>query len=813
MILKIDPKQTTMKKIYTLFYISLLCFLSLAVQSQSAPVTTAAEVNTAVPGNITVPVTVNGFVSIGSLCLTLEYEPLVLTYLSCIPNPAFISNFTVTASPGTGGKYKITISWSGPALTLNGGSSATLVNLTFSYANSNGLGFSTLNWKDSGTSCEYKNGSGTPLLDSPTANFYYNGVVAGQLSPITHLPEITDAFTGVLWIPVTVNDFDNIEGISLTFEYDPGLLTYANEIISPVSGLFAGSQTLPNGNRKIVIGYFGSAVSLSDGDTLVNIKFDYTAGILSPLTWLDDGESCEYSDINFNPIYDLPQLDYYHNGFVEPALAPVIRADTLAGSVGGLVTLPVFVRGFSDINSFSLTLDYNPDVLSFDCATPNMAVAESYIASETDPGRIEIGWFGPEITLADESILMYLTFVYYGGSSSLTWNDEGATCEYTSGELYLPLFDLPTQDFYKNGLVTPSPAWTGAVSTDWNIGANWLNNYPPDRFFDAVINSTPAPSHWPQFSGDFAVGAQCKSLTINGDAIMNVSGNMTIEPGHLLKMTGAGQLKIGGDWNNYGTFEPGTGTVDFTGVTDGDILQGTFPNTSLSAYALSTFTKGMTAISGGTAGPTGDNAHADVNIGFTFSYLGVNYTSLRINTNGWISFNLTGSDATSANNNNLFFTDAPGAVLAPWWDDLKADGSTAITYKSTQTIFTIEWKNLLAFSSGSTTRLNFQVKLYRSTNEIEFCYGSVTSGTHNAAEGASIGIKDATGGIGRFIEATTNSGNTATTCLISNIDWPLVNYRFALPQSRGGAAIFWKVAISKTNAKLNIMKDVSVMGH
>jgi hypothetical protein len=919
------------------------------VTSQAAPVTHAPFITNAVPGNVIVPVTVDGFVNIGTISLTLEYDPLVLTFVSGAHNPAFTSDFTVSTAPGTGGKYNIIIGWFGSAVTLTNGSS--LVDLTFTYTNSNGLVFSTLNWKDNGNSCEYGDASAEPLWDSPTADYYHNGLVAGQLSPITYLPFITNPPAGDLWIPLTVDNFTNIAGISLTFEYNPGMMTYANVFSSAISGLTVGSQILPNGNRKIVIGRIGNTVSLANGSTLVNIKFNYISGTslltfldngesceysdpdyyplydlptadyyhngvvtgqLSPVThlpvitnatagdlwvpvtvdnfdniaslsltfeydplvitytnvfspglsglnagsqpiaggkrkitigwwaetpsslpdgsqivnlkftynmgttlldWSDNGGSCEYSDANYNPLYDIPTESFYHSGIVTSQLSPVIKADTTAGVLNGLVTVPIRVWGFANINSFSLTLDYNPDVITFECATPNTAVAESFDASDIIPGRLEIGWFGDETTLSDGSDLIYLTFLYHGGTSALTWHNDGATCQYTAGALYLPLYDLPTTDFYKNGRVIPSPAaavWTGATSSDWTVPANW-NDFPAHSFFDVIINATPTPPHWPKFTGDFAVGAQCKSLTLTGAAEMEVTGNMTIEPGRFFEMTGAGALKVGKDWNNYGIFEPGTGTVEFTGTADGNIDHGTYPATSLSSYTPSTFAAGMTALVGGTAGPTGDNAHSDVSIGFTFNYLGVDYTQLRINTNGWVSLNLSGNDATSGINSSLFFPVAPGTALAPWWDDLLADGGTAVSYQSSGGVFTAEWKNILAFSSEATARLNFQVKLYSGTNVIEFCYGSVAAGTHNTVEGASIGIKDATGGLGRFIEATSGSGYIAKTCLVSDTGWPAVNYRFSPPAGLG-IEIFWKMVMSKT-AGLNIKRDVKVNGH
>jgi hypothetical protein len=107
--------------------------------------------------------------------------------------------------------------------------------------------------------------------------------------------------------------------------------------------------------------------------------------------------------------------------------------------------------------------------------------------------------------------------------------------------------------------------------------------------------------------------------------------------------------------------------------------------------------------------------------------------------------------------------------------------------------------------------LNFQVKLYESTNIIEFLYGNVTAGTHNAIESASIGIKDITGGTGHFIEATQNSTHIILAILKSESNWPAANYRFT-PPVVPEMDTFYKIVVSKPAGKLSISRNVAVTG-
>ncbi|MCK7539610.1 MAG: hypothetical protein MZV63_56220 [Marinilabiliales bacterium] len=113
----------------------------------------------------------------------------------------------------------------------------------------------------------------------------------------------------------------------------------------------------------------------------------------------------------------------------------------------------------------------------------------------------------------------------------------------------------------------------------------------------------------------------------------------------------------------------------------------------------------MTPLIAFESGPTGDNSHMDVDVGFTFVYLGTNYTNIRINTNGWISLNLSGSDAESPDNSRLFTSGNPNTTLAPWWDDLMADGSSAVAWTSDRDlrpnrVCIAEWKDVLPFQQA-----------------------------------------------------------------------------------------------------------------
>jgi PKD repeat protein len=350
--------------------------------------------------------------------------------------------------------------------------------------------------------------------------------------------------------------------------------------------------------------------------------------------------------------------------------------------------------------------------------------------------------------------------------------------------------------------------WTGAISSNWNLPSNWSNNIVPTGSTPAFISSS--ASNWPAFSGDLTIGADCSDLTLYPGAQMSIAGNLIINPGRSLIFSQAGELSIDGNWTNSGNFSPGQGTIRFTGSSASNVTKNA--NTSdITSYTRTVFTKGMTNLSGPTTGPTGDNGNSLAPLGFTFNYLGTNYTQARLSTNGWMSLNQSGT--TQSDNNNLFSSSNPNTTLAPWFDDLTVDASGLLSYKtegvSPNRVFTAEWKNVPTFRNQATARINFQVKLYETSNIIEFHYGSLVDGTHSSNESASIGIEDATGGPNHFIEATTGSTTAGVTTLKSANNWPVINYRFAPPEA---AEVFNHVIINKSGSNVDFNTGTTVNG-
>ncbi len=141
-------------------------------------------------------------------------------------------------------------------------------------------------------------------------------------------------------------------------------------------------------------------------------------------------------------------------------------------------------------------------------------------------------------------------------------------------------------------------------------------------------------------------------------------------------------------------------------------------------------------------GNTNEGISVPINIGFNFVYQGISYNQLKISTNGFVTFNLA---AITGMPSNDLSGNLSRPILAPLWDDLSTSAAGNVNYRlgpnptiPLKNVLTIEWK-LMNWNRTTTQEvISFQLKLYDSTNVIEFLYRSEN---FNSTKGtASVGI-------------------------------------------------------------------------
>jgi len=204
-----------------------------------------------------------------------------------------------------------------------------------------------------------------------------------QNAPITSIATVGNAVPGQpVVVPVTVTSFNNIGSMTLTLDYDYSKLHYTSALKNPaLSGSFnVGDNDMGNGIHRLVLGWFGSGVSLPDGSSLVDYTFEYQMGT-APLTWFDMGPSCEYTNPSATILNDIPTSTYYINGLVCGALpdpGPISGINTLCqgqAAVSYGISPMSNVLGYnwlvppgavltSGANTNSILVDYPSDALS-----------------------------------------------------------------------------------------------------------------------------------------------------------------------------------------------------------------------------------------------------------------------------------------------------------------------------------------------------------------------------------------------------------------------------------------------------------------
>lgn len=166
----------------------------------------------------------------------------------------------------------------------------------------------------------------------------------------------------------------------------------------------------------------------------------------------------------------------------------------------------------------------------------------------------------------------------------------------------------------------------------------------------------------------------------------------------------------------------------------------------------------------------------NISIGFNFKFNGNNFTRVNVCTNGFLTFGqgfATSHERILYNTHNLkrslLYDTIKNGIIAPFWSDLDVQNQQigGIRYKTTgvypNRVFVIEWVNVLWDYSANNGCLSFQVKLYETSNKIDFIYNRQNGGFTNSDTSkkleAAIGISNGKRGAGNFISLRDSSSN------------------------------------------------------
>ncbi len=187
-------------------------------------------------------------------------------------------------------------------------------------------------------------------------------------------------------------------------------------------------------------------------------------------------------------------------------------------------------------------------------------------------------------------------------------------------------------------------------------------------------------------------------------------------------------------------------------------------------YAFSHTMGTFAPITGGTVYGTASNddtSFQSIDIGFTFKFDGVDYTQVSIQSNGFIAMG-----ATISSSYTPISTGASNNVVVALGRDIQGNTTTSelmslMEGTEPSRVFTVQWLHYKRYgSSYAGDDFNFQIKLYETTQKIEFVYGPFTAVYNGTPSTVQVGLRGASNA--DFNNRTTTTDWTATTAGTTN---------------------------------------------
>jgi len=216
---------------------------------------------------------------------------------------------------------------------------------------------------------------------------------------------------------------------------------------------------------------------------------------------------------------------------------------------------------------------------------------------------------------------------------------------------------------------------------------------------------------------------------------------------------------------------------------------------TVSEYAFASTLGTFTEISGGTILGSNANDNESFNaipLGFTFTYNGVAYTEVSVQTNGFLA--MGSSVATS----NLAISSATGTnnIVAALNRDIKSLTNGELMYLMSGTepnrIFTVQWKHYRRTPSATALDdFTFQIQLQENGNHVLFVYGPFTTVTSTSAQSVQVGLRGDSNADFNNRSTTTDWSNTIagtannSFCVLSATVFPAsgLTFTFSPPAS------------------------------
>jgi len=157
-----------------------------------------------------------------------------------------------------------------------------------------------------------------------------------------------------------------------------------------------------------------------------------------------------------------------------------------------------------------------------------------------------------------------------------------------------------------------------------------------------------------------------------------------------------------------------------------------------------------------------DDASIEVSLPRTITYLGSEYTTMQISSNGFVSLGTSSGNITTPFAEVLPSLSEPNNIVAPYWTDFDLAGGGAGTgniYAVSLTTghFVVEWENAQIWNEDGTS-FNFQLWFEYETGNVNFVYGPMDSPVYATV----VGAENISGSVGTTYAALTSAGLQGT---------------------------------------------------
>lgn len=274
--------------------------------------------------------------------------------------------------------------------------------------------------------------------------------------------------------------------------------------------------------------------------------------------------------------------------------------------------------------------------------------------------------------------------------------------------------------------VAVNPGNSQALTYNSNVADQQFDKF---KFFSRIVKSIPANQFYGITTWDVS------------DADSWIPGTYS-RPDYPLEFDSSYQKK-----SSFQGLKDGATTLWTNTASSGQSIAGTYTDLGTNGTPITT------GFTGNGMGSDNDNSSVQ-NIGFNFLYNGTNYTNFVLNTNGFIKMGVSAPTSNAIfyaaynSNTGSVITTSDIDLTYPYNHDLKSGTSTSAfrVYTSGDVgsrVCTIQFKSMAdKLAPIQYTNLEFQIKLYETSNTIEFIYGNWTASTNTSTSiTAAVGIK------------------------------------------------------------------------